>query len=303
MRFRKIFLLALLAVGYSWGASVSFPSAPVPTGRFATGIGYDYNGGFLHKVSEISEEDKLLGFRIHPPLEHIPFRTRGINAFVSYGLSNFINIGVDVGVRDVRVVDNNLYALLFDDDPLLPADTLLFFRPDFDGRFGLSAGANLKLATPYMGDVMAIVGVARGQWYNSKDGRGGNSYYSGLNFTASGGLSFNATDFGYITLGAKYFEIMGKNHAYAHEGSGTYYAGGDGRWSNSAVLGGFVAVDYFPKSTIQNYIPFFSFEFSFFPDKKGFSGSNPVLRSAGFAVTAGAFSRRVVGDKDEIWRP
>jgi len=295
MTLRKIFLTALLAVTYSWSASVSFPAAPVPAGRFATGIGYDYNGGFLHKV----DVRPMPGFTLHPSLEHLPFRTRGLNAFVSYGLSSNINIGVDVGVRDVRIKDNNLYALT----TVPPSDDTIFFRPNFDGRFGLSAGANLKLATPYMNDVMAIVGVARGQWYNSKCGQGGSAFHSGLNFTASGGLSFNASDFGYITFGAKYFEIMGKNGVYANDDDGIYNGGGSGKWSNSAVLGGFFAVDYFPKSNIQQYIPFFSFEFSFFPDKNGFSGSSPVLRSAGFAVTAGAFSRRVVGDKDEVWRP
>jgi len=295
MTLRKIFLLALLAVTYSWSASVSFPAAPVPTGRFATGIGYDYNGGFLHNI------DTVYG------IDNLAFKTRGLNAFFTYGIVQSINLGVDIGVRDVRIRDNNLagWQLLprYDNDgDLIAIDTLLT-RVEFKGRFGLAAGAHLKLSTPYIGDVMAIVGTARGNWFYSET-YGSNSWHNGLDFTAGGGLSFNVNDFGYITLGAKYFEIMGKNGINAHEGDGMFFPGNDGGyWSNSAVMGGFIAVDYFPKSNIQQYIPFFSFEFSFFPDKNGFSGSNPVLRSAGFAVTAGAFSRRVVGDKDEIWRP
>ncbi len=48
MKFLKITLLAIiLLVVPSLALGVSFPSAPVPAARFATGFTYDYYGGYL----------------------------------------------------------------------------------------------------------------------------------------------------------------------------------------------------------------------------------------------------------------
>ena len=251
---RKIILsVALLAVS-SWATSVSAPAAPVPAARFATGITYNYLGGYLYKA----------------PVEDLAFNTHGINAFFTYAPLTSINLGVDLGMRDVNM-EKGIYG--------------------FNGRFGIAAGSHLKFATPYFGDVMGLVAMCRGLWFYSEDQF--NTYYSGRELTSAGGLSFHVQRVGYISFGAKYLEIFGEN-GYGLE---------KGKWSNDATLGGWIAFDFFPRTDIKQYIPFISFEFGFFPNDKPFYGGNPVLRNASFGITIGGITRRLYGNTDENWRP
>lgn len=252
MVMRKILLSAFLLVVSSWAAIVSYPAAPVPTARFATGVSYDYFGGYFYKA----------------PVEDLSFSMHGINAFFTYAPITYINLGVDLGMRDVNI-PKDLY--------------------EFNGKLGIAAGSHLKLVTPYFGDVIGIVGIARGLWFHSGQNE---SYYSGAELTGAGGLSFHIKRFGYISFGAKYLEIFGENSVEL------------GTWSNDVTLGGWMSFDYFPKTNIKKYIPFISFEFGFFPaSDKPFYGKSPIVRNASFGVTIGAITHCLYGDTDINWRP
>jgi hypothetical protein len=254
---RKILLLLCLTAVCSWSAGVSYPSAPVATARFATGISYEYSGGYLYNTSNIQ----------------LPYSIFGPSAFFTYALATCVNIGVDVGMRSVNIHHSNQY--------------------DFDGRMGISAGSHLKLATPYMGDVFGIVTLVRGLWFYSEAKN--DSYYSGLDLTGSGGLSFHIKGAGYLSFGVKYSEILGDNY--------TAHLNKDGEWSNDALLGGWIAFDYFPKSSIKEFLPYLSFEFGFFPNDKPWHGTKPGLRNASFAISIGGVTKKLYGDKTVNWRP
>jgi len=174
MVMRKILLLAILFAVSSWATSVSYPAAPVPTARFATGATYDYFGGYFYRA----------------PVSDLPFNMHGINAFFTYAPVTYVNFGVDLGMRDVNIPQGN-------------------HNYDFNGKLGIAAGQHLKLATPYFGDVMGIVAMCRGLWFYSKDSH--SSFYSGSQLVGSGGLSFHVQRFGYISCGIKYLEIFGEN--------------------------------------------------------------------------------------------
>lgn len=171
---RKILLAAVLFAVSSWAANVSYPSAPVPSARFATGITYDYLGGYFYKA----------------PIEDLPFSMHGVNAFFTYAPVTYVNFGVDLGMRDVNIPNGD-------------------HDYGFNGKLGIAAGSHLKLATPYFGDVMGIIAMCRGLWFHSKDDN--DSFYSGPELTGAGGLSFHVKRFGYISFGCKYFEIFGEN--------------------------------------------------------------------------------------------
>lgn len=258
---RAIFLSTVLLAASSWAASVSSPTAPVPAARFATGASYDYFGGYLHKP-------RVAGVRI----DDLPFKMNGVNAFFTYAPATSINIGVDLGMRNVSLPQGDF---------------------EFNGKMGIAAGSHLKLSTPYFGDVMGIIAICRGLWFYSEDRNDRNAYYSGMDFTGAGGLSFHIKNIGYVSLGAKYFEIVGEN---SNEGNNR-------KWSNDATLGGFVSFDFFPQTNMKNQIPFISLEFGFFPNDKPFYGGSPAIRNASFGVTIGAITHPLYGNSDRNWRP
>lgn len=261
IRNKIILLVTFLAAVSSYGAGASYPSAPVPAARFASGISYDYGGGYLFS-------------RVVP----VPvFSLYGINAFGTYGLADYINIGADLGLKDVNIHSS---------DP----------NRSFNGRMGIAAGPHLKLATPYLGDVFAVVAFTRTHWFYSED-KGRYIYYKGLDFTGSGAFSFHVKDFGYISMGVKYSEIFG-NYGIVE------YPGLDERtWTNAGNIGGWVAFDYFPKTGVKNYLPFISFELGFFPNSSEVLGKKPVFRNISFSVTVGGITNRLYGDSGASWRP
>ena len=291
MAFRKISFLALLAVAYSWGAGVSFSGAPVPAGRFATGLTFDYSGAYL-EFNLDSGSTSFLADQV------FPYRTRNVYGFLTYGLANSINIGFDIGIGDFDIMSD-----------IVNSDSSRAFG--FDGRIGLTTGAHAKLATPYMGNVFALVGAFRSLWFYSRDKDEGpdelSESISGMSLNASAGFSFRVRDMGFISFGAKYHDLSAKHSSYGRTvgENGQLDADLDWKMSNDRNIGGFIALDFFPRTDIRRYIPFVSIEFSFFPDSsRPFTGTAPRLRNAGFSTTIGAFSRKLTGhNRDEIWRP
>jgi hypothetical protein len=259
---------AFLAVASVFGGGVSYPSAPVPAARFASGVSYDYIGGYLVRgdFNNLNATDPTPAYSLY-----------GANIFFTYGLADFINVGVDLGLKDA-----NVHSSL----------------PDyaFNGKTGAAAGTHVKLSTAYMGDVFAIVLFSRWHFFNSED-KGRSEYIRGQDFTASGAFSFHVKEFGYISMGAKFFNIDDKI-----DGEG--YSDPKHSFRNDAFVGGWVGFDYFPKTAIKTYLPFVSFELGFFPK----SDSNvlekkPVFRNISFSVTIGGITNRLYGNSDDGWRP
>jgi hypothetical protein len=276
----KIFLTLFLFALSSWAIGVSFPTAPVPTARFATGVSYDYYGGYM----SYKESPLFL-------TEDIPFNMHGIVAFVTFAPVTFINLGFDMGIRDV----NAFYA-----------EELYNMADNLTGQFGFSGGAHLKFATPYFGDVFGIIAVGKWQSFYSEGNSDNTKWYygdipvnwsnSGDIITGAGGFSFHVKNFGYISFGAKYLDIYGEVKVSPAVIEKT-------KWSNDPMLGGWISADYFPRTNIKNYIPFLSFEVGFFPDSKAFTGGNPVLKNASFSVTIGGITNPLYGNSDKNWRP
>lgn len=278
--------IILLNVSYSWAIGLSFPSTPVPTARFATGVSYDYYGGYM----DYDNNSKLFW------QDDLPVSLHGINAFFTYAPITYVNFGVELGARDANINPDKKFSLA---------------QSELNGTLGFSAGAHLKFATPYFSDVFGFVAAAKGTWFYSEgnsnktewyyiDGEGNmtpvNWNNNGNIVAINGGISFHVKRFGYISFGAKYLDVMGKINLEPEIIEKT-------KWVNDAYIGGWLALDYFPKTRIEKFIPFISFELGFFPNDKPFDGGRPILRNASFSVTVGAIMKRLYGDDDENWRP
>ncbi|MCL1946996.1 MAG: hypothetical protein FWF51_07615 [Chitinivibrionia bacterium] len=251
---------AFLAAASVFGGGVSYPSATIPAARFASGVSYDYIGGYL---TLNSSTDPTPAYSLY-----------GANIFFTYGLADFINAGVDLGLKDANIHSS---------DPSFV----------FNGRMGAAAGTHVKLSTSYMGDVFAIVLFSRFHFFYSED-KGRNEYNRGRDITASGAFSFHVKEFGYITMGAKYLDITAK----------IYGKPAPPEFKNDALVGGWVAFDYFPKTAIKTYLPFVSFELGFFPNsERKVLEKKPVFRNISFSVTIGGITNRLYGNSDDGWRP
>jgi len=251
-------LVALIATVFSWGGGIAYPLTSVPTARFATALSYDMYGGYLYKSSIPNAATTLQGF----------------NASFTYSPITYINFGFDAGERSVKI-------LTYDD------------QYKFDGNIGFAGGAHAKFATPYFNDLLGGVAFVRALWFSSEDKY--EIYYGGMDFTTAGGLSFHVKNFGYISFGAKYFEIVGKNGGVPGSAGGT--------WSNDEVLGGWVSFDMFPRLFERKYIPFFSIELALFPGADAFDGAKPLIKNASFGITIGAITNRLYGNSDKDWTP
>ncbi|MDR0303682.1 MAG: hypothetical protein LBH98_02775 [Chitinispirillales bacterium] len=251
-------LFAFIAVVFSYGGGVAYPLTPVPSARFATAISYDMYGGYLYK----------------PSISGATVTLQGFNASFTYSPITFINFGFDLGERNVKIFTHDEQ-----------------YR--FDGKIGFAGGTHAKFATPYFNELIGVVGFVRALWFSSETKN--ETYYGGMDFTGAGGLSFRVKNFGYISLGAKYFEIVGKNG----EVSGTQ----SGSWGNEDVFGGWVSFDMFPKIPVRKHIPFFSIELCLFPGADAFDGTKPAIRNASFNLTIGAITNRLYGNSDKDWTP
>ena len=281
-----VFLALILFASSSWAIGISFPSAPVPTARFATGATYDYYGGYM----DFDKNSPLFAPQV------LPFSMHGINAFFTYAPITYVNFGVELGARDVNTHPDSKLSLAQD---------------ELNGTLGLSAGAHLKLATPYFADVFALVATGKGGWFYSEGNKNDVKWYytpngidttwvnwnnGGKFVTIGGGFSFHVKRFGYISFGAKYLDVWGGIGWVPEVLPET-------KWVNDAYVGGWAAFDYFPRTRIEKFFPFISFEFGFFPNSEFFAGGRPIVRNASFSVTIGAITRKLYGNSDENWRP
>ncbi len=197
-----------------------------------------------------------------------------IQATVAYAPVTNINLGIDLGVTSVSVKTEET-------------------AKDFSGDFGFSGGANAKLSSNFINDRVAFTGILKGGWFYSSTDE--DYYYRGVTLSGSLGPTFHINNFGYLGFGYKYFEINGEN-----EGSGNVSS----YWGNDQTMGGYLSVDYFPKSeVISSYIPYISFVVDVFPEA-GLQKNDIALHNISFSISFGAITNRLYGKKSEVnWRP
>lgn len=197
-----------------------------------------------------------------------------LNVSVTFAPVQNINIGIDAGAGNVAIS---------------AVDEIR----EFHGDLGFSGGLNTKLSTNYINDRISFMGILKANWFLS-EGKA-ESRYSGMDLSAGGGPIVHINNFGYIAAGVKYQEIVGKN---------LDYVGTEGNWSNDETIGGFLAVDYFPKSElISNYIPYINFELAVFPGA-GLKEKETSVKNISFGISFGAITKRLYGKKSELnWRP
>lgn len=185
-----------------------------------------------------------------------------------------INIGLDIGAGNVAI--NSTEAIR-----------------EYRGDIGFAGGLNTKLSTNFINDRFAFMGIMKSTWFLSEGSA--ESRYSGMDLSAGAGPIIHINNFGYIAAGVKYQEIVGKNMDYS---------GNEGKWSNDKTLGGFFAIDYFPKSEmISNYIPYITFEVGIFPGA-GLKQKETSIDNISFGISFGAITKRLYGKKSELnWRP
>lgn len=216
----------------------------------------------------------LEGFELYQSDVEAYSLTNRLNISVTFAPISNINIGVDFGAGNVAIS---------------AADAIR----DYHGDIGFSGGLNTKLSSNFINDRIAFMGIMKANWFLSEGNQ--ESQYSGMDLSAGAGPIVHINNFGYIAAGLKYQEIVGKNMDYS---------GNEGKWSNDETLGGFIAIDYFPKSElISNYIPYITFELGVFPGA-GLKEKETSVKDLSFSLSFGAITKRLYGKKSELnWRP
>lgn len=216
----------------------------------------------------------LEGFELYQSDVEAYSLTNRLNISVTFAPISNINIGVDFGAGNVAISSVDKIR-------------------DFHGDIGFSGGLNTKLSSNFINDRIAFMGILKANWFLSEGNE--KSQYSGMDLSAGAGPIVHINNFGYIAAGVKYQEIVGKNRDFS---------GNDGKWSNDETLGGFIAVDYFPKSElISNYIPYITFELGVFPGA-GLKEKDTSVKNLSFGISFGAITKRLYGKKSELnWRP
>lgn len=201
-----------------------------------------------------------------------------INRFsgeIDFAPFNFMCIGITAGATSV-IVDK------FDSVDM------------FKGKYGVSAGGNLKLSTPFFfKKSTSIITIGQGTYFRSENENG--AYYGGEDFLGIAGFQFRLPGFGYLTLGPLVSYIMGENKSF----DGTIK-----NFSNVNNVRGFAALDIFLKSknvTTTNK-PFLSVSTSISP-KVNASQRIPVQEYS-VSISIGSVSPRLYGESSmRDWNP
>jgi hypothetical protein len=235
------------------------PANNAPDARIAVGVSYHCGGYTITNDS-------------------VPVILNRIHVRATYAPLKAVNFGVDIGTASMEV-----------DSLTKGIDTFRIFH----GNFGLSAGAHVKLSTPFFAnDLLAVVGLAQASYFSSE-----NKYkaaYGGIDANGAVGVQLHIKDFGFITLGPQLYFIEGSNR------------GADGRkgsYSNISNLRGWLAIDFYPKmGALSSGRPYISFEFSATP-KADIGGSVPI-RECGFSIAIGTITKRLYGEETDVeWSP
>ncbi len=250
-----MFAISALKVS-SFSSNLANPAAAIPEARVSLGASY-HLGGYTISNREIP----LIMNRFHGRISYSPIK--------------YVNFGLDLGAAQVNV---ERYTL--------GRDTI----PVFEGGYGFSGGAHLKLTSPLILNQFSFIALAQGGIFSSENKPG--AMYAGKDGAATLGLQVRIPDFGYISAGPQLYIINGENQSYN---------GNEGFYSNLNNVRGWIAVDYFPKTeTLTNNRPYISVEFTASP--KINSTSRVPVQEFSLSVSLGTVTPRLYGmpkDADE----
>lgn len=240
-------------------SNLANPAVNIPQARIAISASY-HLGGYTLCNNAIAS----LWNRVHSRLEYSPL--------------NFLSLGVEFGVTQIDV-----------DRFINGPDTF----PVFQGKFGFSGGAILKLSTPaFLHDYLKITTITKASVFSSKNKY--SALYKGIDGAGVIGIQFHIPRFGYITTGPLVYVIDGTNRSY--NGKTNYY-------SNLNNIRGWIAIDFFPRiKEITSNKPFISLEFSMSPEID-YSRRIPVQEFS-LSISIGSVTRRIYGTDNNVeWEP
>ena len=237
-------------------ATLADPLAPFPGPRIAVGIGYHIDG--------ISIGDRA-----------IPALVNRVAARMSFSPAQYVNIGLEGGAAQMEVA---------------PDTSNLRTLPVFHGNYTFSYAGNLKLTTPFLNDIVGVVGIGKGGHFASKNSK--NTEYDCYDATGVVGLLFHIPRFGYASFGPKLHYITG---------TATDYDGTEHGFTNVNNMQGWVAVEWYPH-TKNGSIPYITAEIALGP-KVSFGERTPVNEFS-FAIAIGTVTKRIGEEVSELeWRP
>jgi hypothetical protein len=257
---RKILFLIIffLAAASSKGSDLANPAFVIPSARMAIGGSYHMGGYLLTN-------------------EKVPSIMNRFNASCTFDPFKYFDIGIDVGATQLDVASHESNT-----------DTIGLFHGDY--RF--SAGAHLKVSTPFfLNNYLACIAIGQASFFSSQ-----NTYkaeYSGIDGAGAAGLQARIPQFGFVTAGAKVYLIDGKS---------TGYDGVKRTFSNVNNLRGWLAIDCVPemKGDVKGK-PYFSFEMSIAPDVD--FGDKVPIQEIAFSFSIGWITPRLYGEDPEEPQP
>lgn len=237
----------------SSGANLANPAAPVADARISLGASYHLGG---YTISNME----------------IPMVVNRFHGRISYSPIRYVNFGIDLGTIQINV-----------ERFIEGRDTI----PVFEGAYGFSGGAHLKLTTPQILNTLSMMAMAQGGMFQSENKAG--AMYGGKDGVAALGLQVRIPQFGYISAGPQLYIINGENRSY----SGT-----ESIYSNVNNVRGWIAFDYFPKvEPLTTNKPYFSLEFTASP--KINSTSRIPVQEFSVSLSIGAITPRLYGLENE----
>ncbi len=259
MKKRDLIITFFLLSNTVLASNLANPAVSIPEARIAIGASY-HLGGYTLTNKEIAS----LWNRIHSRVEYAPLE--------------FVSLGIEFGATQIDV---DSYINGFDTVPV------------FQGRFGFSGGAVLKLSTPaILHDYIKITCITKASFFSSKNNH--KALYKGIDGVGIIGVQFHIPRFGYITTGPLVYLIDGTNQSYT---------GKENFYSNVNNIRGWIAIDFFPRlKEITTNKPYISLELSVSPEVD-FSRKVPVQEFS-VSISIGSVTRRLYGMQNDIeWEP
>jgi hypothetical protein len=248
-RFSLVLPILLCAAVAGFGANLAVPAAQVGDGRVSFG------GSYVALGTEITNAE-------------VPLSVSSIGGHISYAPISYVNLGLDFGTARVKVNGFN---------PTDPSEGDTTFA--FNGDFGWLIGAHLKLATPYFGEFVSILGGGNVNLFRSTNRA--EAFYGGIDIAAALGVQFRIPD-GAISIGPQLYLLLGENKGI--DGTKATY-------TNVNNLRLWVAYDYIPDVMPfgGEHKPYVSLEITLAP-KIDKSNDRPTLGGFSVSLSVGAIA-------------
>jgi hypothetical protein len=247
-----IFVLCVLSIAQ--GANLANPAMTIRAARTSLGLSYHLGGYTLTNKAVPSLFNRIAGRFAFAPIE-------------------YVTIGIDGGATKVDVASYS--------DSSIAVGT-------FQGKFGFSAGGQLKGRSPLLfNEMVGVLGIVNATYFSSTNDN--NVKYKGYDGSGVIALVVRIPTFGYIAAGPMVYLIEGTNQSYD---------GKERPYSNINNIRGWVGVDYIlPTKEALSRESYLSFELSISPDVT-INGAAPI-QEISFSISVGWISNRLYGEELE----